>query len=105
MLADVSSPAGCSVLYQRLVLTALVLSGQSGRDIVDLDNRRCVAASLSASVFFVVAHWGGKRDERWWLCCGLMAGWVPDRSVSTNSERKWAERKCINPNPGLLLKD
>lgn len=60
MLADVSSPAGCSVLYQRLVLTALVLSGQSGRDIMDLDNRRCVAASLSASVFFVVAHWGGR---------------------------------------------
>lgn len=34
-----------------------------------------------------------------------MVGWVPDRSVFTNSERKWAERKCINPNPGLLLKD
>lgn len=32
-------------------------------------------------------------------------GMVPDRSVFTNSERKWAERKRINPNPGLLLKD
>lgn len=99
MLADV-------VLCQRLVLTALVLSGQSGRDITDLDNSRCVAASLSLRVFSLSLHiGGGKRDERWWLCSGLMAGWVPDRSVFTNSERKWAERKCINPNPGLLLKD
>lgn len=62
MLADVWSPAGCSVLYQRLVLTALVLSGQSGRNIVGLDNRRCVAASLSGECFLCRCTLGGEKE-------------------------------------------